>query len=458
MSALPQSAPLGAVEPPLGDVVAVLRQRLGVRVQDALRPELQDAMSRARSLGHGASPAEIARRLRDVPDGDGLLGLFAEALSIGETSFYRAPSQLDALVALTCEELLAQRRARGLRILRVWSAGCATGEEVYTLAALFSAAAPDFLVQVVGGDFNERSLAIAREGSFPERSVRGPLPVALEAHLRRTARGWRVSDELKAKTSFVPVNLALDPLPDPERGLAGFDVVLCRNVLIYVDEQRLPDVMRKLAASAMERCIIGVGPAEYRVAAHLPGFRDVGQALLLRTEATSPVRPLPTPRPSPVLTAVPPPVRPAPPRAVSTAPAPAAPDLATLLGRARKLADDARLADAWRALEELLRAFPDASDAHLLAGELHAAGGELEKAAAAYRRALFLDDRSVAAELGLGECHAKLGRPKEGRRAFWRALRLLEGHDPGETIATIDLPVVAVRRLVQQRLFELEDA
>lgn len=466
MTALLQSLPPASNEADLQEVAAVLRDRLGVRVQSSLRPELQEALLAARRFGRGGDPAEIARHLREAPDADPLLAHFVQALSVGETSFYRNPPQLEALVSLTMAEIVPQRRARGLRLLRVFSAGCATGEEVYTLAALFSAAAPDFLVHVVGADFNARALAIAREGIYPEHSVRGELPLALERHLTRVGgpgRGWRVSEALKAKVGFVPLNLALDPLPNPDRGLYGFDVVLCRNVLIYVDEARLPEVMRKLAASAVERCIVGVGPAEYRVATHLPGFQDRGQALLLRTGAqpvAAPVIRLPTPeassrrtRPAPS----PPPQSPRTPAAVLprvSAPA----DTERLLAQARRFADDGRMAEAWTTLDALLAAAPDASDAHLLAAALHDAAGDYEAAATAYRRALFLDDRSVAAELGLGECHARLGRAKEARRAFWRALRLLEGRDPGETIAALDLPAIAVRRLAQQRLFQLEDA
>ncbi|MFN7135387.1 MAG: tetratricopeptide repeat protein, partial [Myxococcales bacterium] len=145
-------------------------------------------------------------------------------------------------------------------------------------------------------------------------------------------------------------------------------------------------------------------------------------------------------------------------RPVPAAPAPAPADTAAVLDRARRCADDGRLGEAFRLLEEVLRQTPDAAEAHLLAAMLYATRGEHHEAAAAYRRALFLDERSVAAELGLGECHAILQRPEEARRAFWRALRLLNGRDPGEIVAAIDLPVAAVQRLAQQRLFELEDA
>ncbi|HZI13650.1 MAG TPA: protein-glutamate O-methyltransferase CheR [Myxococcus sp.] len=156
-----------------------------------------------------------------------------ESLTTHETYFFREPAQLKAF----CEELLPvleKRNARHKR-LRLWSAGCSSGEEAYTLAMLLkdSRRFEDWDVEVYGTDISRRVLAMARRGEYGPSALRATSPEQLERFFVPAANNKvRVRDEVRAWVSFGHQNL-LD-----EAGsqlVPRMDVVFCRNVMIYFD-------------------------------------------------------------------------------------------------------------------------------------------------------------------------------------------------------------------------------
>jgi chemotaxis protein methyltransferase CheR len=156
-----------------------------------------------------------------------------ESLTTHETYFFREPAQLKAF----CDELLPmleKRNARHKR-LRLWSAGCSSGEEAYTLAMLLkdSRRFEDWDVEVYGTDISRRVLAMARRGEYGPSALRATSPEQLERFFVPAANNKvRVRDEVRAWVSFGHQNL-LD-----EAGsqlVPRMDVVFCRNVMIYFD-------------------------------------------------------------------------------------------------------------------------------------------------------------------------------------------------------------------------------
>ena len=122
----------------------------------------------------------------------------------------------------------------------MWSAGCATGEEAYTLAleAVLALGAPPSPVDVLGTDISTAALAAAAAGRYGERAVRQLDPAVRERYLTRQPDGrYQVTAPLRALARFGRHNLALSTGPPP--GEAAFDVVVCRNVLIYLSTQHI---------------------------------------------------------------------------------------------------------------------------------------------------------------------------------------------------------------------------
>jgi chemotaxis protein methyltransferase CheR len=154
-----------------------------------------------------------------------------DLLTIHETYFFREDHQLHALIREILPELMKQREDRTLRI---WSAGCSTGEEVYSIAMLLAEQQPfgDWRLEISGSDISQRVLETARRGVYPTSAFR-TTPRELQArYFHQDDGGYRIDDSIKRRVNFFSFNLA-----EVERSglLPKMDVIFCRNVIIYFD-------------------------------------------------------------------------------------------------------------------------------------------------------------------------------------------------------------------------------
>ncbi len=194
-------------------------------------------------------------RLRDSdPDGRELQRL-VEAVVVHESYFFR---ELPPLVQLIDGHISDVIRKRGHA--RVWSAGCATGEEPLTLAMLLDERGLLERVQIVASDVSTASIARAIAGQHRRRALRDGHPSDLaQRYLQLTSETVTVEPRIHASITFEAVNL-LDDLRVRRLGL--FDVILCRNVLMYFREDRVADVVNRLAGALEPTGVIAVGVAE----------------------------------------------------------------------------------------------------------------------------------------------------------------------------------------------------
>ncbi len=184
------------------------------------------------------------RFLRLDPRGPAELFDAVEVLTTNETYFYREPEQLRAFDR---ELLPALQRERGeARRLRLLSAGCSTGEEVYTLAALLldSGRFEGWDLEVLGVDLSRRCLARAQAGAFGEQAFRSPEALALRRWFHLQEGRWVADEALLGLVRFGAANL-LDGQGLP---LEPLDVIFCRNVLLYFDPPARRQVLRQLHA------------------------------------------------------------------------------------------------------------------------------------------------------------------------------------------------------------------
>jgi chemotaxis protein methyltransferase CheR len=160
------------------------------------------------------------------------LARVADLLTTRETYFFREGYQLAAL-----REEILPLLARESRPVSIWSAGCASGEEAYTVAMVSAEAG--IPVEVLGTDVSPAALATARRGEYEDRSLRETPIATRDRWFERRDDRWVVRDELKRMVRFTGANLLGDPKPE-----GPFDAVLCRNVIIYFSQ----DAKRRLAA------------------------------------------------------------------------------------------------------------------------------------------------------------------------------------------------------------------
>ena len=211
----------------------------------------------ARREGVDSVEALVAR-IRAAPD-EPLVRAAVEALATPETSFVRDRTPFDHLRDVVVPELAASRPGGKVR---VWCAGCSTGQEPYSLAMMADEHAsrfPNLQLEILATDLSSRALEKAQAGLYTQFEVQRGLPIRLLIrHFDKVGDNWQVSQGLRQKVRWGRLNLMNDFAK-----LGRFDVVFCRNVLSYFDAAPRANVLFRLAAAlAGDGCLIlGAGEA-----------------------------------------------------------------------------------------------------------------------------------------------------------------------------------------------------
>lgn len=189
--------------------------------------------------------------------------LFIE-ITTNETSFWRNPPQIEAFQRVVLPEAVKLARDRGAAKFRIWSAACSSGEEPYTLAMVCQEARETLLkgmgVEILATDISEKVLAQAREGIYGSYTLRNLTPAQLKQHFLPDGPDlFLVRPELKAMVQFRNFNLVDWP---GYRSLGSFDVIFCRNVLIYFDETVKGKVLKGFHEQLHPRAYLLVGHSE----------------------------------------------------------------------------------------------------------------------------------------------------------------------------------------------------
>ncbi|MFL6760690.1 CheR family methyltransferase [Sphingomonas sp.] len=182
-----------------------------------------------------------------------------EALLNNETYFFRDRGPFDVLERHALPEL-AQRREKSKR-LRIWSAGCSTGQEVYSLAMLF-AEAPEqwrgWTIDILGSDVSTSCVERARSGVFTQFEIQRGLGInQMIKWFEEVADGWRAVEALRKPVRFQVHNL-LEPAPHP----GDFDIVLCRNVLLYLSPEKKAFAFERIAGAMAQDGWLMLGAGE----------------------------------------------------------------------------------------------------------------------------------------------------------------------------------------------------
>ncbi len=197
------------------------------------------------------------------PEGTDLTQEVVEALINNETYFFRDKPTFDQLPAEILPELANRRR--DVRRLSIWSAGCSTGQEVYSLAMLFADQAEQWrgwTIDILGTDVSHRAINAARSAIYSPFEVQRGLGVTqMLRHFDETPRGWQVRDEVRRMVRFGQHNILSGHHP----GRLPFDLVLCRNVLLYFDRSTRGDAFARLSGAVMPDGYLMLGAGETAV-------------------------------------------------------------------------------------------------------------------------------------------------------------------------------------------------
>ena len=219
------------------DVFRLLRdsiyKRTGMWFADSAKYLLQKRLSpRAKELNFD-SFQKYFYFLQYDPRADAEFDQIYDLVTTNETYFFREPAQLAAFIEEIVPDILARK---SIRKIRIWSAGCSSGEEPYSIAMLLqeSGLYAHALFEIFASDINQAVLARARRGSYRENAFRATDPALRERYFAREPDGsWRISDEVRNRVSFGRLNL----YDEPRVSLLGHvDIIFCRNVIIYFDD------------------------------------------------------------------------------------------------------------------------------------------------------------------------------------------------------------------------------
>ena len=203
--------------------------------------------------------------------------IVASHLTVSETYFWREPQSFEALERTILPELI-QSRSNGERRIKIWSAGCCTGEEPYSIAIALDRLLPanqDWSITILATDINARMLRKATVGVYGEWSFRSAPPWLKEGYFCSTKGGkYEILPKIRQMVTFEYLNLAEDIYPSPLSNTNAVDIIFCRNVLMYFSQKRVLQIGHSLCNSLIDGGWLIVGASELS-AQTFPRFRSV---------------------------------------------------------------------------------------------------------------------------------------------------------------------------------------
>lgn len=230
----------------------------GLSLDDDKRYLVEDRLAPLMRQAKLSSLEDLASLVTSDPRSD-LAQAVAETMTINETSFFRDRSLFSAFTDVVLPGLIAARAER--RRLRIWCAGCSSGQEPYSLAMLLDEQArklSGWQVEILATDLSRSMIETARRGLYSQFEVQRGVPVTmLLRYFRREGEFWQISDHLRAKVAFRTQNLIAAP-----RDVGQFDAIFCRNVLIYFDVATKRRVLANLTEALAADGCLALGAAE----------------------------------------------------------------------------------------------------------------------------------------------------------------------------------------------------
>lgn len=227
----------------------------GITFSPTNRSILDSRIKELLRLKQVASPAEYYAMVLKNPEE---LKVMLDSVTTNLTRFFRNQPHFDAFVNYVIPHIIEEKKAKGTdRTIKIWSAGCSTGEEPYTIAILMKEICPpDFKFQITASDISLKSLMVGQKGFYSTMKVDGIPDKYLEKYFTPVDGGYQVKKELMDTIHFDYHNLKNDS------GARNLDVVFCRNVLIYFDEPAQLAVINRFYNSMGKHSYLYIGHSE----------------------------------------------------------------------------------------------------------------------------------------------------------------------------------------------------
>ena len=416
---------LAPASPLLVEVRDLLTRKFGIHYPVERLSDLSRRLAGpALRFGYDDTTHFLSRLLAEqLPDEE--VTAVIEAVTVGETYFYRESEAFEALRQL----VILPRVKDGGRPLRIWSAGCATGEEAYSLAMFLLEAVPQtgrVGASILATDLNPGFLGKARLGQYSNWSFR-VLPEAFRLRYFRKIEGqhWEILPQIRNMVTFARLNLACDPFPSLGNGTHDLDIIFCRNVLMYFAPESIRRIAGQLAAALKPDGWLVVSQTEcsdyfttdFEAVQHgnafiyrkrRPGEQERAMSRAMQWDSA------PNRDSAPI-----------------TAPPPTSEESFT---EARRLANQGKTEQARVVCMQGLSASPLDRVGHFLHAAILQELGLAHDAHTALKKVLYLDPDSIMAHYTLGMLEQRQGNRQAALRALDTAARLLGAHQSDTTL------------------------
>jgi chemotaxis protein methyltransferase CheR len=234
----------------------VLERECGIALDDDKSYLVE---SRLAPLMEARQIKDLASLMQRFDQEVGLVDAVVQAMTTNETLFFRDRTPFDNFRDILLPRMMAARQQT--RRIRIWCAAASTGQEPYSLAMILdeqARALTGWQVEIVATDISQRVITAAREGLYNQFEVQRGLPITmLLRYFNREGELWRINEHLRSRITFKTQNLMSD-----FRGLGLFDIIFCRNVLIYFDVRNKVRVLSRLALALQPDGVLCLGAAE----------------------------------------------------------------------------------------------------------------------------------------------------------------------------------------------------
>ena len=238
-------------------------EQTGIYYQDNKKYLLESRLQKRMSFLGINSYHEYLDYLKFNPSGTNELRYLFDAITINETFFFRNQAQLDALVTKVFPEIIQSKEKTGSNSLKIWSAGCSSGEEAYSIAIMLNELIrpryPQITFEIVGTDLSNAMIDAARRAVYREYSIRNAPVYYLKKYFVTEHDVHKLNTDIKNMASFKLLNLYDDVIM---KTMIQFDLIFCANVLIYFDQKSKIKVINHLYNSLNKGGYLFIGYSE----------------------------------------------------------------------------------------------------------------------------------------------------------------------------------------------------
>lgn len=389
---------------------------------------------------------EFIKWLMSVPATRSTTELVAKRLTISETYFFREPRLFEALISRILPDLIREREKTG-RQIRIWSAGCATGEEPYSIAIILEKMIPDienWHIKILATDINSASLIKAADGLYGDWAFRNAPQGFKEMNFTMVKKGeYAIDPKIKKNIRFEYLNLVDDVYPSLINNTNAMDIIFCRNVLMYFTQERIKTIGQHFYDSLVENGCLIVGSSELSnqlfpqfTCVNFPGatiFRKESKKASLKIRSDFKIESIP--------------LEPAKINAKKSQDSSfRRPDsdqtieTKTIIREAvqdnqsdkiidiRSLANLGKLDEALSACESVIKTNKLNLENYYLYANILQEQNRIPEAIAAFKRVLYLDQNYLLAHFSLGNLEFRSGNSVSAKKHFKIVLRLLNGY------------------------------